>query len=215
MNRSKRSLVALLLLVVAMLACAIPTPTPPPVATVSPFSPTQPPLATQPPTPETRPTPPANLRGPGFASYPEVPVSLPAVYEGYPLPLDLATVGFHPYIELNDGQTIRAKVVAENNAFYVIERFNEVRSVPLDSIKSVEWADGSRPANLRGQDQLLLENGHVISGTITDEKDEPAYFQVKSSISDFTYVVFKAEVKKAYKGGAEYPFTVPEPGGSE
>ena len=136
MNKPKRSLVALGFLIVAMLACSIPTPTPPSAATVSPFSPTQPPpLATVPPTPETQPTPPANLRGPGFASYPEIPVRLPEAYEGYALPVDLTTVGVHPYIELNDGQ--RALLAqngfvvapAEWNEFYLL--YEEARYVEM------------------------------------------------------------------------------------
>jgi hypothetical protein len=141
MNYSKPSLIGFGFLIVAMLACSIPTPTPPPAATVSPFSPTGPtelpPLATLLPTPETHPTPPANLRGPGFASYPEVPVSLPAIYEGYPLPVDMETVGVHPYIELDDGQrTLLAQngsvvAPAEWQEFYMLYEQARYAEVPI------------------------------------------------------------------------------------
>jgi hypothetical protein len=111
MHRIKPSLIALLLLLVAALACSIPTPA---SVTVSPFSPTAP-SATLSPTSEVLPTPPEGVRGPGFAVYPEIPVALPAAYEGYALPLDLATVDIHRDIVLSDG----ARALLAQNGFVV------------------------------------------------------------------------------------------------
>ncbi len=114
-------------------------------------------------------------------------------------------------ISMSDGTTIRGTVVAENSDFYTVVRYGEVRALPRSKVQSIAWADGSKPSGLLDKDQIVLNTGHVLSGTIVKEKDEPAFFQIKSSFSDYTYMVTKAEVKKAYKGGSEYSFTVPTP----
>ncbi|QDG54309.1 hypothetical protein FIV42_27255 [Persicimonas caeni] len=110
-------------------------------------------------------------------------------------------------ISMSNGSTIRGTVVAENTDFYTVVRYGEVRAVPRSSVQSIAWADGSKPSSLLDKDQIVLNNGHVLSGTIVDEKDEPAFFQIKSSFSDYTYMVTKSQVKKAYKGGSEYSFS--------
>ena len=80
MQKSKTSVFALLALVIAVLAC-----NPSTTATIPPPPPTVPPATAAPPT-TVPPTPPSDARGPGFAAYPEIPVTLPAAYEGYTLP---------------------------------------------------------------------------------------------------------------------------------
>ena len=90
MRKSRVSILALLTLVAAMLACNLPTT---PLALPA----TVPPSAEAPPTeiaPSTvaPPTPP-DARGPGFAAYPEIAVTLPEAYQGYALPVDLAALG--------------------------------------------------------------------------------------------------------------------------
>ena len=120
MYRSKRNLVALGFLVVAVLACRTPTPSPS-LETATP-NPTVPSDASSP-TSEAPPTPPPDVRGPGFADYPEIPVSLPAAYDGYALPLDLAAVGIHSEIALSDG----ARGLLTQNGFVV---------VPAESVSS-------------------------------------------------------------------------------
>ena len=107
-------------------------------------------------------------------------------------------------LSLSDGTSVRGTVVAENDEFYTVVRYGEVRAVPRSSVQSIDWADGSRPSSLRDKDQIVLNNGHVFSGTIVEETDEPAFFRIKSSFSDYTYTVAKTEVKKAFKGGTEY-----------
>jgi hypothetical protein len=71
------------------------TPTASPMPTREPTA-TQRPTATPPPaptaTPMATPVPVASVHGPGFATYNQEPASLPAAYEGYALPIDLATV---------------------------------------------------------------------------------------------------------------------------
>jgi hypothetical protein len=116
MYKSKASIIALLTLIAAVLACNLPTP---PRPTPLPPPPTVPPVTEAPPTSEAPtavpPTPPAGVRGPGFAAYPEIPVSLPAAYEGYALPVDLGAVGIHDEIILSDAQ----RALLEQNGFVV------------------------------------------------------------------------------------------------
>lgn len=113
-------------------------------------------------------------------------------------------------IELSSGDSIRGTVVAENTDFYVVVRYGEVRAVPRSDVQAIEWAGGNKPSGLMNKDQILLPNGHVLSGTITEEKDEPALFKIKSSFNQQTFVVFKKVVKTAYKDGQAYSFSMPE-----
>jgi hypothetical protein len=113
-------------------------------------------------------------------------------------------------IEMSNGDSIRGTVVAENTDFYVVVRYGEVRAVPRSDVQAIEWAGGNKPSGLMSKDQILLPNGHVLSGTITEEKDEPALFKLKSSFNQQTFVVFKKEVETAYKDGQTYSFTMPE-----
>ena len=113
-------------------------------------------------------------------------------------------------LEITGGLTVRGTVVAENSDFYTVVRFGEVRAIPRRDVQSIAWADGTKPSGLNTKDQILLNNGHVLSGTIIDEKDEPAFFQIKSSFADYTYSVAKGQVDKAYKSGQEYSFSMPE-----
>ena len=106
MHKSRTSLIALLTLIAAILACNLPpTPTPPP-ATISPATKAPPPTAAPPtailPTP---PPPPSDVRGPGFAAYEQIPVSLPPAYEGYGLPVDLAALGNYGRFTFSDAQS--------------------------------------------------------------------------------------------------------------
>jgi len=45
------------------------------------------------------------VRGPGFAAYSEIPVTLPPAYEGYALPVDLATLGNYDQFGFSDPQS--------------------------------------------------------------------------------------------------------------
>lgn len=131
----------ILLLAAATLACTLPTlgrtptpapaPTPtvaaalatstmtiaPPTATPVPVlpspTPTQGPAAT--PTGPV-PTPPADVRGPAFATYVDVAVALPERYEGQSLPLDLAEVDGLDQWQLSDA----GRALLEQNGFVVI-----------------------------------------------------------------------------------------------
>lgn len=112
-------------------------------------------------------------------------------------------------ITFQNNVKVKARIIAETNAFYVIERYGEVRLVPLSDILSIDWGGGSKPAGLTSQDQIVLLNGHVLTGSIIDEKDAPkgGYFRMRSSTNNQTYIVFKKQAESVYKGGRAYTFT--------
>lgn len=115
-------------------------------------------------------------------------------------------------IALNNNTKVRAKVVAENADFMVIVRYGEVRVVPRRKVESVVWGEGTKPAGLTSQDQIVLNSGHVLTGSITEEKDEPAaYFRMQSGVNKQTFVIFKSQVSRAYKAGSAYTFKRPSP----
>ncbi len=109
-------------------------------------------------------------------------------------------------VTLRNDTKITGQVIAENQAFVVIARYGELRMVPVVRIKSMTWATGNAPSNLTSQDQLLLKNGHVLTGTIIEEKAKPGLFRLQASSSRQTYVVFKAQVAQAFRGGQPYTF---------
>ncbi|MFB6350165.1 MAG: hypothetical protein ABEN55_08060, partial [Bradymonadaceae bacterium] len=115
-------------------------------------------------------------------------------------------------VELTGGKKIRCTIVAENDDFLVVERFGEVRGIPLQKVASKSFKDGNRPSNLKSQDQIVLKNGHVLSGEIVDESDKPGHFQLKSSVGDFSYVVFKREAKALYRKGSKKTIEMPHEG---
>lgn len=107
-------------------------------------------------------------------------------------------------LKLNDGQVLRGAVVAENVDFYVFLRYGEVRAIPKSSVASIAWADGSKPAGLDGFEQILLNNGHVLSGSIINDSEKPALFELKASFANVTFRVSKDQVLKAYRNGQAF-----------
>lgn len=104
-------------------------------------------------------------------------------------------------IKTSDGKTIRGTVVAINPDFYTIVRFSEARAIPRAEVQSVEWANGTKTGGVDTRDQIFLKNGTVLTGSIVDDKEKPAVYQLKSSYNGMTYVVFKDQVDKFYKAG--------------
>ncbi|MGD1994617.1 MAG: DUF3160 domain-containing protein, partial [Anaerolineae bacterium] len=96
-----------------------------------------PPLTSIPPTEvAVPPTPPPNVRGPGFASYPEIPVSLSESYQGYDLPVDLAALTNAGQLSLSGDQTALltqngfVAVPAEWLEFFQLYETNRYQEVP-------------------------------------------------------------------------------------
>jgi hypothetical protein len=104
-------------------------------------------------------------------------------------------------ITTSNGQEVRGTIVAVNPDFYTMVRYTEARAIPRGEVQSVEWANGSKTAGVDSKDQIFLSNGTVLTGSIVDDKEKPAVLQLKSSYNGVTYVVFKDQVSKLYKGG--------------
>ncbi len=118
-------------------------------------------------------------------------------------------------VALRGGETIRGTIVAKNEDFWVVERYGEVRGIPEGEVESTSFEDDSRPSDLQSQDQIVLKNGHVLTGEITDESDEPPHYEIESSVLDVSYVVFKEEAKALYRGGSKEDIEIPEETGNE
>jgi hypothetical protein len=115
MYKSRANAFALLALVAAVLACNAPAPSTPTALLPTEAAATAPPATGIVPTPTSlpadippsavSPTPPPNVRGPGFAAYPEIRVKVPRSYEGYTLPVDLAALGNYDRFALGQSQS--------------------------------------------------------------------------------------------------------------
>jgi hypothetical protein len=90
-----RPICVFVVVLVAALACNLPA-TPTVTNVVSPESDATPSVEIV--------SPGTNVRGPGFASYPEITVSLPSSYEGHGLPVDVAGLGNVDRFSLSDAQ---------------------------------------------------------------------------------------------------------------
>jgi hypothetical protein len=104
-------------------------------------------------------------------------------------------------ITLDDNSKVQGRVLAQNDMFFVVARFGELRTVPAGRVVSIDWANGNQPLGLLSQDQILLRTGVVLTGNIIEEKDKPAYYRLQSAINNQTYVVFKNQAEAVFKGG--------------
>lgn len=109
-------------------------------------------------------------------------------------------------IELTDGDVVEGTIRAVNPQFYTVERFGEVRTVPADDVENVEWKRGEQPDGLDERDQIVLENGHVLTGEILRENIRPPFYELESSYLDHSYTVFKSQIEMVFMDGEEYDF---------
>ena len=113
-------------------------------------------------------------------------------------------------ITLKAGNTVKGRIVAENDAFYVVERFGQIRVVGKQLIGNVTFAGGNKPSGLTAGDHILLKNGHVLVGTIVEEKESPGLFRLDSRLGNKSqFIAFKTQIASVYKDGKPYAF---EPG---
>jgi hypothetical protein len=110
-------------------------------------------------------------------------------------------------LDLRAGGSVKGRIVAENDALYVVERFGQIRAVGRQLVSSVTWASGSKPAGLTDGDHILLKNGHILVGTIVEEKNSPGLFRLDSRLGNKSqFIAFKSEVAAVYKNGKAYAF---------
>jgi hypothetical protein len=101
-------------------------------------------------------------------------------------------------VVLRDGTELKVRVVAENERFYVLERFGELRAVGRDQVQTVEKnPNAERPAF---DDQILLQNGIVLAGTIKT-KDDADPFEIANPLAGTTITAFRSVIASVYRGG--------------
>jgi hypothetical protein len=103
-------------------------------------------------------------------------------------------------IALRGGDELRAVVIAENEAFYVLLRFGELRAVGRDQVASVTKNDAAvRPPGFG--DQILLVDGTVRAGTMdADPAPDAAFFDLKVPETQVHHVA-RVAVAAVYRGG--------------
>ncbi len=106
-------------------------------------------------------------------------------------------------ITLDNGTKVKARIVAENDDYLILSRYGEVRVLPKSRLMSVDWANNSARSGLTSQDQIVLGNGHVITGNIIEENSETGLYRLQSSLNQQIYVVFAKEAEAIYKGGSK------------
>jgi len=106
-------------------------------------------------------------------------------------------------IVLSNGFKVAGDVVAQNTEYYVVDRYGEYRAVTKSEATKVEWKDKGGPANLGTGDQILLKNGVVLHGAITQEKSG-RYFIIQ--VGTLNHVVWHSQIKSVHKGGTAYSF---------
>jgi len=102
-------------------------------------------------------------------------------------------------LTFKDGRTVHGRVVAMNPAFYTVERFGEVRMAARDEVQSVQWRQGTQTANLEGLDQIVLTNGHVLTGNIVSDTSDGRI--LKSTMINQTYRVTVSQTFATFKRG--------------
>ncbi len=133
------------------------------------------------------------------------------------LPLLPALFGFTPFttvsnvcpscpkrktdeVKLTSGLTLACKIVAQNDSYYVVTRFGELRAVMRNEIASIKWADESKGAQLSTGDQVLLKNGVVLHGSIVEQQPgRLLVIQVDSS----RHIVWFGQIDKLHRNGQQ------------
>jgi len=104
-------------------------------------------------------------------------------------------------LTLSDGSTLHAKVIAVNSDFYTLSLFGEIRTMPKSQVKTVKWQNGSQPAGIDALDQIVLKNGHVLTGNFTS--DEKGYKQIRVLGLASAFMVLDKVTDVFYKRGRQ------------
>jgi hypothetical protein len=114
-----------------------------------------------------------------------------------------------PYdrIVLKSGEDVKARVLAENEAFLVLERYGELRAVGHDQVREVTKNQAvQRPPGYG--DQILLKDDVVLAGTINGElaKDADHFDIVIPGTPTPLHQPARSTVAAVYRGGKRvYP----------
>ena len=107
-------------------------------------------------------------------------------------------------VKLKKGTEVMARIVAENPAFYVLERFGELRAVGRDQVDGVERLVAQTMAEHDANvDQILFKDNTVLCGKITVDNDEFKYYAIMVPPGNMLHYGFKNQVQLAFKSGKE------------
>lgn len=106
-------------------------------------------------------------------------------------------------IKLKGGQTVLAVVVGDNSAFYVLEKYGELRAVGRDKVDSIERSStASRETG--HEDQILLKDGKVFSGKIVKERETNGLFEIQVPPHKIILRAYKPVIASVFKAGKQY-----------
>lgn len=106
-------------------------------------------------------------------------------------------------VVLNTGMRVECSVLAQNNDYYVLQRYGELRAALKSEVKTVEWQNKTPSANLTVGDQILTTNNVVYHGTVTGEQ-KGRYFEIQ--VGTLKHLVWYSQVKSVHRGGVPYQF---------
>lgn len=138
------------------------------------------------------------------------------------LPLLPALCGFTPFtpvrnvcprcpkpktdvVKLASGATLACTVIAQNDSYYVVSQFGELRPLGKHETISIKWASGSGPRPGVG-DQVLLKKGVVLHGSVVEEQ-AGRYLVVQ--VGSARHVVWFSQIQSLHKAGKEQSLTSP------
>lgn len=111
-------------------------------------------------------------------------------------------------VVLNTGLRVECSVLAQNNEYYVLQRYGELRAAAKSEVKTIEWKNKTPSANLTVGDQILTTNNVVYHGTVTGEQ-KGRYFEIQ--VGTRKHLVWYSQVKTVHRGGVPYQFRAVAP----
>jgi len=105
-------------------------------------------------------------------------------------------------IELTDGREVRAWILLENPIFYLAERHGELRAIPRTLVRQITRGTDGRPLVQGHVDQILLKNGHVLSGSIST-RYASGYYELVSADKRFTHTAHQDYIARIFRSGRE------------
>jgi hypothetical protein len=109
-------------------------------------------------------------------------------------------------VKLTSGATLACTVVAQNDTYYVVSKFGELRALGKHETISIKWASGGGGPKPGVGDQVLLRNGVVLNGSVVDEQ-AGRYLVVQ--VGSSRHVVWFSQIQSLHKAGKEQPLTRP------
>ena len=101
-------------------------------------------------------------------------------------------------VKMSNGTVLKVQVTHKNSSFYVAKLHGEVRAIPVGDVSEIKWAKGSEPSGLSSGGQVVLKNGHILSG---DVKVEKGMYRVNISGVEKAVVAYGKVVAEVYIGG--------------